>query len=97
MGIFDNVEVPCPECGVIKCFQSKGAYSPSLTTYSLEDVPVDVLTDVNRHSPYECTNCNTAFAVDTRTRTAKKVPQIPNKGIRSFYTLEWSRHFDEIQ
>lgn len=75
MGMFDSVMVPCPSCGTVTEFQSKGG-DCTLSTYTLEDAPADVLSDVNRHSPVTCAKCNTAFSVATcvETRvTAKSV------------------------
>lgn len=63
MGMFDIVMVPCPECGTDNEFQSKGGYC-HLLTYTLDTVPVDVLSDVNRHAPYECSNCGHSYSVE---------------------------------
>ena len=62
MGMFDSVLVPCPECGRKQEFQSKGG-DCILAVYELEQCPPDVLSDVNRHAPYECEDCGTIFAV----------------------------------
>lgn len=53
MGMFDTVLVKCPNCGELNAFQSKGGEC-LLRTYTLEEAPPDVLSDVNRHSPYTC-------------------------------------------
>ena len=65
MGMYDTVIVPCPECGKKQAFQSKGG-NCFLEEYNLENCPDDVLSDVNRHSPYTC-ECGTLFEVDLRT------------------------------
>jgi len=61
MGCFDSVMVPCPACGEINEFQSKGGEC-RLSTYTLDDAPADVLSDVNRHR-VECRSCQTAYRV----------------------------------
>ena len=61
MGMFDTVMVPCPKCGKRAEFQSKGG-DCRLDVYDLETAPSDVLSNVNRHSPYTC-ECGTVFAV----------------------------------
>lgn len=61
MGCFDTVLVPCPECGKLYPAQSKGGDCICLT-YSLEDAPDDVLSNVNRHAPFTC-DCGTVFKV----------------------------------
>lgn len=63
MGCFDTVLVPCPDCGTREQFQSKSG-DCTLASYDLESAPADVLLDVNRHSPYQCTKCGTSFDVD---------------------------------
>ncbi len=63
MGMFDTVLVPCPACGEPSEFQSKGG-DCTLTTYTLDEAPDDVLRDVNRHAPNHCTKCDTKFAVE---------------------------------
>lgn len=62
MGLFDSVMVPCPKCGERREFQTKGGEC-TLTTYSLEDAPLDVLSDVNRHAPLRCQKCSTLYKV----------------------------------
>jgi|GEM_PF-857719 len=62
MGCFDTVRVPCPSCGQKADFQSKGGEC-WLETYELENCPPDVMSDINRHSPYTCAGCGTVFAV----------------------------------
>jgi len=62
MGVYDEVKVPCPKCGELYYAQSKGGDS-CMMTYALNDCPIEVLCDVNRHAPFECTNCKTNFKV----------------------------------
>lgn len=62
MGMFDSVWVPCPKCGALAEFQSKGG-DCSLTDYTLDNAPPEVLGDVNRHSPQTCEKCGTTFRV----------------------------------
>jgi len=67
MGVFASVMVPCPFCGTRVEFQSKGANGRRNECWmgNLEDCPADVLSDINRHAPYTCTNseCNGSFSV----------------------------------
>lgn len=65
MGVFDSVMVPCPSCGTMAEFQSKGG-DCNLAVYELADAPPAVLADVNRHGPATCDGCGTAFAVRVR-------------------------------
>lgn len=83
MGCYDNVLVHCPKCGKESWEQSKGG-DCILNGYTLENCPDDVLSDVNRHAPFECSieartgngelipelcgGCGTFFAVDEKTR-----------------------------
>jgi len=64
MGLFDTVYADCPNCGEEKGleFQSKGG-DCMLANYMLENAPLDVLSDVNRHSPSHCRNCKAAYTV----------------------------------
>lgn len=63
MGVFDSVWVPCPKCGKKNEFQSKGGEC-LLRDYTLEDVPEDVLSDINRH-PVEC-ECGRKYKVGVK-------------------------------
>lgn len=65
MGLFDRVEVPCPECGAKNDFQSKGG-DCSMHCYTLENAPDDVMSDVNRHAPISCRHCETPYLVVNR-------------------------------
>lgn len=62
MGMFDEVRVPCPKCGVEYLAQSKGGACVG-KRYSLRKAPIDVLSDVNRHAPFQCASCETMFNV----------------------------------
>ena len=62
MGMFDSVMVPCPKCGELSEFQSKGG-DCNLSIFTLSDAPASVLSDVNRHAPNVCAKCGTRFAV----------------------------------
>lgn len=66
MGMFDAVKVPCPNCGKRTNFQSKGG-DCTLEVYELDQAPADVLSNINRHSPYTCAACGTVFAVRVQT------------------------------
>ena len=63
MGMYDTVIVPCPGCAKEAGFQSKSGEC-ELQTFDLKDCPVNILADVNRHSPYNC-DCGAVFEVDT--------------------------------
>lgn len=63
MGMYDSVNVPCPKCGNLSEFQSKGG-DCLLRTYDLDNCPSDVLSDVNRHAPNQCEVCKTWFEVN---------------------------------
>lgn len=71
MGMYDTVIVPCPECGENEYFQSKSG-DCELSLFDLKDCPDDILSDVNRHSPYYC-DCKTVFEVDLDTRKSVRV------------------------
>jgi len=62
MGLFDSVMVPCPTCGKRSEFQSKSG-DCFMATYNLEDCPVEVLADVNRHAPNTCDQCGAVYRV----------------------------------
>lgn len=67
MGMYDEVRVPCPHCRTVEMFQSKGG-SCEMRRYELIVAPEDVLSNVNRHAPYQCTTCGTWFAVNEQAR-----------------------------
>jgi hypothetical protein len=68
MGCFDTIRVDCPsgDRGVIE-FQTKGGPC-TLSVYGLGDAPFDVLADVNRHSPNQCSICGQGYWVNRETR-----------------------------
>ena len=68
MGVYDSVVVTCPKCGMEHEFQSKSGRC-TLSVYSLDECPEDVLANVNRHSPYEC-SCGVLLEVDIEQRKA---------------------------
>jgi uncharacterized Zn finger protein len=70
MGMYDEVRVPCPSCGVVYYAQTKSGPC-TLTGYSLEEAPDDVIANVNRHAPFECEDCGTIFHV------VLEVPPVP--------------------
>ena len=53
MGCYDEVRVYCPECKMEHWVQSKGGEC-LLRGFDLQECPEDVLTDINRHAPFEC-------------------------------------------
>jgi len=65
--MFDTVLVPCPQCGTKEEFQSKSGEC-FLQVVELENCPPDIFADINRHSPYSCSKCNSQFQVDLKTR-----------------------------
>lgn len=67
MGVYDTVVLNCPVCNYPYDAQSKGSYDASLRNFFFFDyVPDDVMSDVNRHAPFECENCGTLFDVELR-------------------------------
>lgn len=62
MGLYNSIMVPCPKCGRREEFQSKSG-STECGEYMLENTPLDVLEDVNRHGPRCCRDCGTCFDV----------------------------------
>lgn len=65
MGCYETVLVPCPKCGEEYPAQSKGGPC-EMATYKLADAPADVLSDVNRHAPFNCDKCGMIFEVAVR-------------------------------
>jgi hypothetical protein len=53
MGCYNEVRVQCPICGLEQYVQSKGGEC-LLRAFDLGECPEDVLSDVNRHAPFEC-------------------------------------------
>lgn len=72
MGCYDTVVVNCPKCGREHYLQSKGGEC-LLKEYTLKNCPVDVLSDVNRHAPFNC-ECGVVF--DIRLKCKGKVNEI---------------------
>ena len=63
MGCYDTIFVPCPKCGEEYEAQSKSG-DCLLRHYTFgENVPEDVLSNVNRHAPFAC-DCGAKFEVD---------------------------------
>ena len=75
-GIYDNVFVPCPNCGKEYCAQSKGSWDKSLREFKLRLAPVDVLADVNRHAPFKCERCGVYFMVDFLPQVVEVIPPV---------------------
>ena len=63
MGMYDSVNLRCPNCGANYDAQSKGG-DCILALYELNEAPADVLSDINRHSPFECEKCGCLFEVE---------------------------------
>jgi hypothetical protein len=61
MGMYDTVLVPCPECYADNEFQSKSG-ACSLAEYTLQNVPADVLPEINNHAPVTCV-CGHSYSV----------------------------------
>lgn len=64
MGMFDRVMVPCPSCGTVNEFQSKGGRC-LLLQYTLADAPVDVLGGVV-DDVEQCSNCGAEYRIQAR-------------------------------
>lgn len=69
--MFDSVYVQCPNCGKEAEFQSKGG-SCILASYTLFNAPADVLSDVNRHGPVEC-SCGVRFEIQVEVRAWARI------------------------
>lgn len=68
MGVYDTVSVPCPKCGALYYAQSKGSYDKAFRVFEFSEMPDDVMSDVNRHAPFECENCGVVFEVSLNTK-----------------------------
>ena len=68
MGMFDSVYIPCPKCGLRQEAQSKSG-DCLLRVYSIEDVPEDVMWNINRHAPFKCEACGSLFEVELTYKT----------------------------
>ena len=62
MGVYDNVKLECPKCSEPYYAQSKGG-GCIMKTYTIKTAPLDVMSDVNRHAPFECEKCGSYFRV----------------------------------
>ena len=82
MGMFDSVKVPCPKCGELYEAQSKGG-DCLLRTYSLDEAPADVLSDVNRHAPFRCDICECYFVVSFKTIG---IPEVVDEDLLAHFT-----------
>ena len=80
MGLYDTVTVPCPTCGKVEYFQSKGSDECYLRNFTLENAPDDVMSDVNRHAPYSCERCGATFGVNVKTRTPTTAFPLQGRG-----------------
>jgi hypothetical protein len=60
--MYDTIHVPCPKCQTTLEFQSKSG-DCTLMEYTLENAPVEVLEDVNRHAPRECKKCGSFIEI----------------------------------
>lgn len=78
MGCFDSVIVKCPSCKKEVEFQSKSG-DCTLSRYTLEEAPEDVLKDVNRHSPVSCLGCDAKLVVVVSTFRDRQVYAIDPK------------------
>ncbi len=90
MGLYDSVSVQCPECGKPTFFQSKGSEFAACRSFPLTKCPIDVLSNINRHSPHRCGKCGCYFAVDERTRKPIKAAEADwvEEGVNSWYTRD---------
>lgn len=64
MGMFDSVMVPCPACGTVNEFQSKGGLC-QLRRYTPENAPADVLGPLLNETE-QCSNCGAEYRVQVR-------------------------------
>lgn len=65
MGMFDEIKLPCPNCGEIYYAQSKSGPCV-MAIVGLDDTSEDaqdIIRDVNRHAPFRCHKCKTVFEV----------------------------------
>jgi hypothetical protein len=67
MGVFDSVLVSCPKCSTLNVVQSKSGPC-RLDYYHLDEAPVEVLADINRH-PVSCIDCGTPYHVEVMVTT----------------------------
>ena len=72
MGMFDSVWLKCPKCGTENEFQSKSGPC-CLGSYTADNVPADVVLDINRHAPTACTKCGTLYEAIVNTAVVAHV------------------------
>jgi len=70
MGVYDTIIAKCPECGVDNYFQTKSG-DCILAFYKIQEAPIDVMADANRHTPQHCEGCNKLLFVDINNRKLK--------------------------
>ncbi len=75
MGMFDEIKVPCPKCKTFYYAQSKGGEC-LLKVYDLTNCPKDVLSDANRHAPFECEKCHTMFEIRAIPRRGNRITTV---------------------
>ena len=63
MGCYDTIAIPCPKCGELYYAQSKSG-DCLLKTYYFANTPPEVMSNVNRHAPFTCSDCGTMFRVN---------------------------------
>jgi transposase-like protein len=73
MGMFDEVLLPCPECGKDAIAQSKGG-DCTLSRYNFESAPPAVLGYLVDDGTYLCTRCGITFKVEARYELVKVEP-----------------------
>ena len=56
MGCYNEIVIPCPKCGHINYFQSKGG-DCSLSIYSIQDAPIEDIAYLVDDSSLFCDNC----------------------------------------
>ena len=66
MGMFDSIWVDCPLCKLENGleFQSKGAEEPMLTSYTLENAPIEVLLEAGVRYEVRCKGCRKRFHLE---------------------------------
>ena len=62
MGLYDIIIIPCPKCSKDYHAQSKSG-DCLMDVFLIENAPVDVMGDVNRHAPFTC-ECGCVFSVE---------------------------------
>lgn len=67
MGCPDEIIGKCPNCGTKNSFQSKSGEN-MCSVYDIEDAPIMVMYDANRHTPQHCSKCKKLLVVDIENR-----------------------------